>query len=591
MRKIVFSKNLLNASINKAINFKSLFFLVILFPIQLSCFAQTKTVIDAQETPKLSTKELKTPYIYPNPNETPEQKAVRMKWWTDAKFGLFIHWGLYSIPAAGEWHMRTKHLSKAEYSKLAAQFNPIKFNADEWMQVAQDAGMKYMAITSKHHDGFAMFDSKASDYNIVKATPFKRDILKELSVAAPKHGVGFGVYYSGMADWYHPGGGAGEPKWDSLQNGNTDRYIDEIAVKQVHELMNNYGQIGEVWFDNDGSKGMTPERANRIYAELKNQPNVCVTPRLGGTGDFSVQEQRIQPLPPLDLYWEGALTVNGAWGYREWPTKPLPFLLQKMIDVFSKGGNVILNVGPNAAGQFPADNIERLHQIGNWMKVNGEAIYGSVAGLYDYLSWGRTTRKGNTLYLHVFNWPKDGVLKVPNITSVKNVRLLADAKKKITWKTAQGKLLLDLPFPAPDTVATVIALELDKMPVRLQSLALNKPVTTSSEQSKAKNITDNDPLTAWSADKKSKQGWIEIDLQTPQTFNTLRVGTRFSKIKKAALEYKDGTEWKTIFTDTNLPQDEYLKTFPEVKSQLIRFQVFDTENEINISSVELFGKE
>ena len=559
--------------------------------LQLSVFAQTKTTIDAQETPALSAKELKPEYIYPNVNETPEQKAVRLKWWTDAKFGLFIHWGLYSIPAAGEWHMRTKHLSKSEYSNLASQFNPTKFSAEEWMQIAQDAGMKYMAITTKHHDGFALFDSKASDYNIVKATPFKRDIVKELSVAAPKHGVKFGVYYSGMADWYHPGGGAGEPKWDSLQNGNTDRYIDEIAVKQVHELMNNYGPIGEIWFDNDGSKGMTPERANRIYAELKNQPNVCVTPRLGGTGDFSVQEQRIQPLPPLDLYWEGALTVNGAWGYRDWPAKPLSVLLPKMIDVFSKGGNVILNVGPSSMGEFPADIIERLHQIGEWMKSNGEAVYGSVAGPYDYLSWGRATRKGNTLYLHVFNWPKDGVLKVPNITSIRNVKLLADKNKKINWKLDSGKLLLNLPFPAPDSVASVIAVELEQLPNRLQSLALNKAVTTSSEQKTASKITDNSPLTEWRADKNSKQGWIEIDLQSLQAFNTVRIGTRFSKIKKAALEYKEGSEWKTIFTDTNLPQDEYLKVFPEVKAQFVRFEVFDAETEIRISSVELFGKE
>lgn len=562
-----------------------------LFAIQCSLWAQTKTLIDAQEATALASKQFKTPYIYPNPNETAEQKAIRLKWWTDAKFGLFIHWGLYAIPANGEWYMRQQHKSIAEYSKLAHQFNPIKFSADEWMQIAHEAGMKSMAITSKHHDGFAMFDSKASDYNIVKATPFKRDILKELSIAAPKHGIRFGVYYSGMADWSHPGGGAGEPKWDSLQYGNTDSYIDNIAVKQVHELMNNYGPIGEVWFDNDESQGVTPERANRIYAELKKQPDVVVTPRLGGSGDFIVQEQRITPIAPLSLYWEGALTINGAWGYRNSPAKSLPVLLRKMIDVFSKGGNVILNVGPNAEGQFPADNIERLRQIGKWMKLNGEAIYGSVAGPFDYLSWGRATRKGNTIYLHVFKWPKDGVLKVPNISSVKNVWLLANAKKKLNWKIVNGKLLLNLPLSAPDTIASIIALELDKIPTQLKSLALNKPVTVSVDPGNAKNLVDNNPDSKWKPGKTEIASWLEVDLQSPETINTVRIGSGFSNITKFALEYKDGLEWKTIFTDVNMPQDEYLKTFATVKAQYVRIHIFESLGDLQIGSFELFGEE
>ena len=227
---------------------------------------------------------------------------------------MFIHWGLYAIPADGEWHMRAHHESVAEYAKRAAEFNPVNFNADEWMQVAQDAGMKYLVITSKHHDGFAMFDSKASDYNIVQKTPFKRDPLKELSAACPKHGIRFGVYYSGMADWGHPGGGAGEPHWDkAAQDGDPDTYINTVAVPQVRELMSNYGTLGEVWFDNDGSPGMTPERANRIFDQVKLQPGIIINPRLG-RGDFSVEEQHISPLPP-DGDWEACLTTNGNWGY------------------------------------------------------------------------------------------------------------------------------------------------------------------------------------------------------------------------------------------------------------------------------------
>ena len=512
-----------------------------------------------------------------------------MQWWCDAKFGLFIHFGLYAIPAESEWYMRNKHLSIAEYSKLAQRFNPTEFNADEWMKVAASAGMKYMAITSKHHDGFALFDSKASDYTIMKATPFKRDIIKELSIAAPKNGIQFGVYYSGMADWYHPGGGAGEPKWDPAQNGNTDDYIDNIAVQQVRELMNNYGSIGEVWFDNDGSKGMTPERANKIFAELKNQPNAVISPRLG-KGDFAVQEQRITPLAPLSAYWEGALTMNGAWGYRSFPVKSLRWHLNSLIDVWSKGGNVLLNVGPDSLGRFPDDVVQRLQEIGDWMKVNGQAIYGSVAGPYDFLSWGKSTRKGNTIYLHVFNWPKDGVLRVPNLNTPTKSYLLTKRKKAIKYKVENNTLLLHLPLIAPDSIVSVIAVEVEKIPTTLHSLALNKPVTASHDNSGAKNAVDNNPDSKWKPGKVL-ECWLEVDLQTPQNVAAVRIGSSFAEIKKFALEYKENEEWKPIFTEANMPQNQYSKVFDAVKARLFRFHILEATGDLAPTSFELFAPE
>ena len=210
-----------------------------------------------------------------------------MAWWRDAKFGMFVHWGLYAIPADGEWHMRKSHTPLAEYQKFATQFNPTQFNADEWGALARDAGMRYLVLTTKHHDGFALFHSQASNYNIFDATPFKRDPLQELSATLPKYGIKLGAYYSILADWGHPGGEAGEAKWDPAQDGSFDDYLDKVAIPQVKELLTHYGPISVLWFDNDGSPKASPEQVARIAEAVKLQPDVIVTPRLMGfPGDF-----------------------------------------------------------------------------------------------------------------------------------------------------------------------------------------------------------------------------------------------------------------------------------------------------------------
>ena len=266
------------------------------------------------------------------PGETAPQRDQRMAWWRKAKFGMFIHWGLYSIPADGEWHMRAHQQSFAEYSKFAAQFNPAKFNADEWMALAHDAGMKYVVITTKHHDGFAMFNSQASAYNIVDATPFKRDVVKELSGVCPKHGIRFGTYYSFLADWGHKGGGAGCAHWDkNFQDGDLHEYIKTVALPQLKELLSHYGALGEFWFDSDGAHGITPEESAQVVEVLKTQPQLIVGPRLAGVkGDFGTAEQHMLTLPPKGD-WELCGTVNGSWGYTHATAKPLNKLLPYMI--------------------------------------------------------------------------------------------------------------------------------------------------------------------------------------------------------------------------------------------------------------------
>jgi alpha-L-fucosidase len=525
---------------------------------------------------------------YPYFNETQQQRDARMGWWREAKFGMFIHWGLYAIPASGEWYMRNHKTPLAEYAKYAQEFNPTKFDADAWMGLAHDAGMKYLVITSKHHDGFAMFDSQASAYNIVAATPFKRDPLKELAAACPRHGVRFGVYYSGIADWGHPGGGAGGAgHWDKpAQDGDLDAYIDQVAAPQVRELMSNYGPVAELWFDTDGASGMTPARANRIFEQVKRQPGIIINPRLG-RGDFGTAERHIPAQPPPGD-WECCDTSNTSWGYTAGAARPLQYLLRRLIDVVSKGGNYLLNVGPSREGLIAADVTERLRQIGAWIQTNGEAIYGTTTSPFAYLPWGRCTQKGNNLYLHVFDWPASGTLQLPLTNKVVKAFLLADRDKSLTCENREGKVLIHLPATAPDPVASVIALQLEGEPARTWSLARNKPTTTSAGYGRL--AVDDNPGSAWEFEN-APAGWLEVDLQAPATFGVVRIGATGNKIKQYAVKYKEGDQWRLLFEGTNLPGDEFVKTFPPVTAQHVRFEVSGLTEKLRLNSFEIFPPE
>ena len=521
------------------------------------------------------------------PSLSYEQK---MKEWNETKFGMFIHWGLYAIPAKGEWYMRNTKTSVAEYAKLATQFNPTKFNADEWATIAKNAGMKYLVITTKHHDGFAMFDSKATDYTIAKATPFKRNVVKELSIACKKAGIKFGVYYSTIADWHHAGGQAGCPHWDSAQNGKLEDYMKTIAVPQVKELATEYGPIYEFWFDNDGSKGITTALAQPIHDILKQyQPNTIEDSRLAG-GDFQSQEQNLTTFAPKG-YWEACVTTTGGWGYTNRPAKPTAEILKMIIDISSKGGNILLNVGPDATGIIPEDNVVRLNAVGAWLAKNGESIYGSDRGIFDYLPFGENTRKGNILYLHVYDWPKNGLLNLPLTNKVTKAFLLADKKQKVGVKTNGNNTTLQLPATAPDSIATVIALEVEGEIKRVTSLATNKPVTTSCAEDKnrsVKNAVDDDPNSEWRS--KDSSGWMEVNLQSEQSINTVRVGAFMNLPEKFSLQYKQGDNWVTILEDKNMPRNEYVKTFAPVTAQYVRFIIDKTKGNagISIRSFELF---
>jgi len=407
--------------------------------------------------------------------ETPEARQSRMKWWREARFGMFIHWGVYSVPAGtykgkrvrgiGEWIMSRARIPVKEYEEFARQFNPVKYDAEEWTRIAAEAGMKYMVITSKHHDGFCLWDSKVSDYDVMDAAPFKRDILKELAGACATRGVRLCFYHSTM-DWHHPDAkGASFPK-----------YRDEYLKPQLRELLTGYGPIGVLWFDGEWIKEWTEPQGRDLYDFCRElQPGIIVNNRVGKgrkgmqgmskgkeyAGDFGTPEQQIPPkgLPGLD--WETCMTMNDTWGYKSYDHKwkSAPDLIRKLVDIVSKGGNFLLNVGPTAEGLIPAPSVERLAAIGRWMKVNGESIYATTASPFGRLPWGRCTAKPGRLYLHVFNWPKDGKLAVPGIENeVTGARLLAGGAA-LRVRRAEGNTVIELPSRAPDEVDSVVALE------------------------------------------------------------------------------------------------------------------------------------
>jgi alpha-L-fucosidase len=439
--------------------------------------------------------------------ETAAQRDARMAWWREARFGMFIHWGLYSIPAGtwdgkqipgiGEWIMNNGTIPVADYKALAAQFNPTGFSAHDIVALAKAAGMKYIVITSKHHDGFAMFDSKANDFNIVAATPFKRDPLKELAAEARKQGLKLGFYYSQDQDWTAAGGatapgrsGTHQPPtyhWDKAQDGDFATYLHTKAIPQLKELLSNYGEFPAViWFDTP-TKDMTPELAGEIVALTNQHPNLIWNNRLGGgyKGDTETPEQYIPPQGYPGRDWESCMTMNDTWGFKSYDTnfKSTETLVRNLIDIASKGGNYLLNIGPDSHGIVPAPEVERLQAMGAWLKVNGEAIYGTQPTLFGdeagafsatekdkngkpkfIPAWNwRSTTRPDKIYVEIFNWPTDAFHLDKVTRKVTKAYLLADAKHTPLKLTQTGSSLdVQLPAKALDPIATVLVLETAK---------------------------------------------------------------------------------------------------------------------------------
>ncbi len=531
----------------------------------------------------------------------------KMDWWKEARFGMFIHWGLYAVPAGtyngkkingiGEWIMNKGKIPVAEYQKYAAQFNPVKYNAEQWVLLAKEAGMKYIIITSKHHDGFAMF--KSSDpFNLVDATPFKRDAIKELAAACKKHGMKLGLYYSQAQDWTYPGGAANGGHWDSAQNGSMAKYINQKAVPQIKEILANYGPISVLWFDTP--TGMTKVFADTILTVLKKYPSLIYNNRLAPAygGDLETPEQYIPATGYPGKNWESCMTMNNTWGFKSYDSawKSTKVLIQNLIEIASKGGNYLLNVGPTSEGLIPDASVTRLKAVGTWLKTNGKSIYGTTASPFAYLSFGRCTRKKDKLYLHVTKWPANGIIKVPLSNKIVSASLLAQPKTKISYKQVGKYLQIQLPKKPVDTIATVLTLQIDGEPhltVEDPIPSLNKPATASSEKAKdaaASLAFSGNGHRGWIGKEGEKTGWIAVDLGKPASIGSIAMteaGMFDKNIENFKLEYKEGEEWKTVFEDKTIGAG-YFKAFKPVVAQHFRLNIIQSKKTIQLKEIQLY---
>ena len=429
------------------------------------------------------------PVVAQSPGETDQERAERMDWWRDARFGMFIHWGLYAVPAGewkgqpidgvGEWIQNKAGISPEEYTPLAKQFNPVRFDADAWVRLAKSAGMKYIVITSKHHDGFCLWPSQQTDYD-VESTPYQKNLLGQLSAACKKHDVQLCFYYSIM-DWHHPDY-LPRHGWDPRPDDGADydRYVAYMKG-QLTELIEAYDP-GIIWFDGEWEKTWTHERGVDLDDFCRGlKADVIINNRVdkgrvgmeGLTregdfrGDYGTPEQEIPPtgLPGVD--WESCMTMNDTWGYKKqdhnW--KSTETLIRNLVDITSKGGNYLLNVGPTALGEIPSASVKRLQEIGKWIETNGEAIYGTTASPCERPTWGRITTKtegdATRLYLCVFDWPADGKLTLPISNRAQGCHLLADKIRQfVTNHSSENGLAIELTGDAPDAICSVVVLDL-----------------------------------------------------------------------------------------------------------------------------------
>ena len=530
-------------------------------------FAQTLLVLIAIACPALRAEEAGGVTVDAAPavaeKETPAQRDARMAWWREAKFGLFIHWGVYAVPAGsykgnasyGEWIMHSAKIPAAEYQGFAARFNPVKYDPTAWVRAARDAGMRYLVINAKHHDGFALFPSQASSWNMAEATPYKKDLLASLAAAARADGMKIGFYYSQAQDWINPGGAKANynegDSWDPATKGSFDSYLTTVAVPQVRELLTRY-QPDILWWDTP--TWMNAKRSAPFSALLPLRPGIITNNRLGGGfgGDTATPEQFV-PVTGVSGDWETCMTMNGHWGFnsadQNW--KSSAELIRKLADICAKGGNFLLNIGPTAEGEFPVPCLERLKDMGVWLKANGESIYGTTVGPFRHLSWGCATRKADRLYLHVFTWPTDGKLRVPLTSGAKSAWLLGHPETKLALRAEPGRQIVSLPATAPDAINSVVVLELDGDPVAqpLASFGAKASATAAMPGNGPENVLDGTGHKRWLAPSETKEAVLTIELAQEAAisgigFDEPDVWPRMHQAYR--IEAQVGGDWKMV---------------------------------------------
>jgi len=537
-----------------------------------------------------------------NPPAWLQPDPVALKRWQDMRFGMFIHWGPVSLTAHEIGWSRGAQTPIEKYDNLYKEFNPVKFNADEWVGIAKAAGMKYIVLTTKHHDGFCLWDTKLTDYNIMH-TPFHRDVVKELAEACKKQGLAFGAYYS-VTDWYDPDWPVGSPAGKVPHpQPNLDAY-EKYLQGQITELIKNYGPLVTIW--NDVSAMYGKERGARtIELVRKLQPDITINNRTGAGGDYDTPEQRIGGFN-MERPWESCMTVSAhnawAWGGELDGVKPLAACLLMLVRSAGGDGNVLLNVGPRPDGVIDPAQADRLKDIGAWLAKYGESIYATRGGPYKPTKTVVSTRKGNTIYIHITAWPEE-TLKLPPLPAriVKSTLLTGG---EATVQQTEAGVEISVPAASRQEIDTIVALELDKPAIEIAPISVTAEgeSLTTKKRARASNVYQNDKRhgadkavdgdddTRWATDGSATQCWLEVDLGKDETFDRaiIQECVQFGvRVKSFELQTKAGKDWQTFYKGGPIGKKLEVK-FAPVTARLVRLAI-EGEKGPSIYEFELFA--
>jgi alpha-L-fucosidase len=523
----------------------------------------------------------------------PPAEPAAVARWQALRFGMFIHWGPVSLTGKEIGWSRGEETPIAVYDNLYKEFNPTNFNADEWVAVAKAAGMKYIVLTAKHHDGFCLWDTKLTDYNIMH-TPFHRDVVKELSEACKKAGIAFGAYYS-VPDCY-------DPDWPFLNPGGSIKKTnapdlaayEKYLQGQISELITNYGPLITIWNDIPEVYGQRGAATIKLVRSL--QPDILINDRTGAGGDYDTPEQRIGKFQ-LDRPWESCMTVSAhnqwAWGGPDDGVKSTAACLDMLIRAAGGDGNVLLNVGPRPDGIIDPAQANRLKAIGDWLAKNGESIYGTRGGPWKPTSAIVSTRAGNAVYLHILNG-KDGHVELPALPVRIISATLLNGGGKVKIEQTNGTLAVIVSAAALQPVDTIVKFQLDSPAMDLPALAI-APATRATASNVygndeaeygAQQAFDDDNQTRWATAEGTKQAWIAVDFLKPRMVSRVWISEAYAgRVQKFELQYRDGGDWKTLFAGTTLG-DDFQKSFPSVTAQEFRLNILDASEGPTINEIK-----
>jgi len=515
--------------------------------------------------------------------------------WRDARFGMFIHWGPVSLKGTEIGWSRGVEVPVEEYDNLYEKFNPTEFNADDWVALAKAAGMKYMVLTAKHHDGFCLWDTKETDYDIM-STPFKRDVVKELAEACRKGGLDFGTYYS-TCDWHHPDfpltGPGGKTERDKH---NIDRYTDYLKA-QTRELLS-YGPLFTLWYDVP-QKFDTSRGAGIIRMARAIQPDVIINSRTGHPGDYDTPEQRIGSFQ-IDRPWETCMTICRQWAWKpDDRMKSLKQCLHALIRTNGGDGNMLFNVGPMPNGIIEPRQVDRLKEMGAWLAKNGDSLYGTRGGPWKPSNNLVSTRKGDKIYLHLLRNTGGPVSLRELPVPIKSALLLHGAAIETTKR--DGHLILDIPEKSWDPLDTIVELTIDGDSMKIEPIAtlgLGIPgakatasaVAGDNSHYGAAKATDGDSETRWATPDETKQCWLRIDLSGATVIDGIEIdeymNTHTSRITKFEVQAEVDGKWTTIHQGGAIGED-FKASFSQVKTDAIRLEFNNATRGPTISEIRL----